>query len=137
MLEARSELPSIFPLIADGEMVAKAIRGRVTDNPELHTVLDHEMFDSAKIRTAKNEAQNKQGKVNIPNALEGDDPHSLTLNFNLPHGVTLTQVRESIVRGCKESVLPVVQASPFSRVTSVALSGERLAANPNEVALAG
>ena len=136
MLEARVELPSIFPLIADGEMVAKAIRARVPENPELHNALDHEMFESTKDRIAKYEAKKKTGTVEIGNAVEGDDPYSLTLNFQLPHGVTLTQVRESIVRGCKESVLPVEPPASVNRVASVALDG-RIAANTNEVALAG
>jgi hypothetical protein len=137
MLEARSELPSIFPLVANGEMVAKAIRARVTDNPALHKALDHEMFLSEKDQAAKFEAQLKKGTVEVPNAVEGDDSNLLTLNFQLPHGVTLTQVRESIVRGCQESVLPLAaQPAPINRVAEVAPVG-RLAADPNAVALAG
>ncbi|MDX2094417.1 MAG: hypothetical protein SFW64_00515 [Alphaproteobacteria bacterium] len=107
-LEAEKELPSVMGRMADGAMVAQAIRHRLGNNPTVEKALDHAMFKSQKEQKAENESKQDANLVEIGNATETDDPHKLVLTFDLPHGVSLGALRESVVRGQQQ--IPIMAA---------------------------
>lgn len=113
LLESSKELSPVFGRIADGAMVAQAIRQRVGESPAINAALDHDMFKSNKEQKADREKREKLNLVEIGNAVEGDEPQKLTLSFSLPHGVSLSALRESIVQGQQQ--IPILSARTLAQ----------------------
>ncbi len=99
-------------------MVAQVIRGRLGDTPAVHEALNHDMFKSRKEIKAERDDCQEQNLVEIGNAVESDDSHKLSLTFELPHGVSLPALRESIVRGQQQ--IPIAAARTFSSALGIA-----------------
>ncbi len=93
------QLPAIFGLVADGPMVGKVIAHRLGHTPQVKAILDHEMF---KDRAARRETDKKDTRIEIGNAPETNEPNKLQLSFYLPHGVSLTELRQSVVQHAHE-----------------------------------
>lgn len=98
ILEADKEIPFIFGRIADGDMVRHIVRQRLGDTPAVNKALSHPMFNSQEEQKTHDKAVEAKGLITIPSAAETEKPHTLTIAFNLPHGVNLATFREAIAR---------------------------------------
>lgn len=101
LMESSKEVPAIFGRIADGDMVRDLIHRRVGDNPPIHAALAHPMFNSEAEQRTKTEMDEKKGIVRVANAEELTKSHELVQNMALPHGVSIGDVREGVVRARK------------------------------------
>lgn len=99
-------LPDIFCRIADGPTIAKIARERLPNDPHLEKLLDYHMFRSKQDFDKQAEQEIAENKVSVQNAhIYPNDPYTVNLTFDLPHGVELDTLRPQLALAKNQLVL--------------------------------
>lgn len=97
VLTESKDLPPIMPRIMNGHMLKEILQSRLPNDPEIAAVIaKHEMFKSEADLKAEEELAAKNHKIIVSEVAAHSIPNTnadeLSMSFELPHGVKLTDV---------------------------------------------
>jgi hypothetical protein len=100
LLESSHELPPMLPRILDGHLLAGILKQRLAHEPKVEAlIVGHDMFKNREEVQAAETARANSGKIKLEAAYASETStgqSELSLSFDLPAGMNMTQLLDSI-----------------------------------------